>query len=92
MPFTFNFQVIVVEGPVAAGKSALAKELAEELDMLYVPGVTMDLIYINSYGYDLRQLDPQLPPRTRSFDTKNFLQNPRDFKVAHYQLQMYKLK
>jgi hypothetical protein len=32
-------------------------ELAEEFGMLYVPGWSMDDYYINSYGYDLRELD-----------------------------------
>lgn len=81
-----------MEGPIAAGKTEFAKELAKELDMLYVPPATMDYYYINSYGFDLRQLDHKLPPRLRTFDTNNFLQTPRDRRTANYQLHMYKLR
>jgi NADH dehydrogenase (ubiquinone) 1 alpha subcomplex subunit 10 len=42
---------------VALGKSKFAKELADELDMLYVPPVSMEDFYINPDGYDLRELD-----------------------------------
>jgi len=56
----------------AVGKSAFAKTLAEELDMKYFPMVTMDLMYVNFYGYDMRQLDPELPKGVRSYDEKRF--------------------
>lgn len=32
-----NSKLVVVEGNIASGKSAFAKELAQELDMLYMP-------------------------------------------------------
>lgn len=60
--------------------------------MLYVPEANMDLYYINPYGYDMRQLDPDLPEDTRSFDTNNFLRDPKHKNVAFYQLHMYKLR
>lgn len=85
-------QIICVEGPVAAGKTKFAKELAEKLDMYHMPQATMDDIYINPYGYDLRELDDQLPPGARSFDEKKFLANPNDRLVAAFQIQMYQLK
>lgn len=81
-----------MEGPVAAGKSEFAQELAKELDMLYVPEANMDAYYINPYGYNMRQLDHDLPEDTRSFDTNNFLRNPNHINVAFYQLHMYKLR
>jgi NADH dehydrogenase (ubiquinone) 1 alpha subcomplex subunit 10 len=65
--FGENTKIVVVEGPIAAGKSAFAKSLAEDLDMLHMPEVTMDNFYISSYGYDLRKLDPQLPVQARSY-------------------------
>lgn len=64
--------MIVVEGPPAVGKTEIAKKIAEELEMVYFPRVTMDAYYINNYGYDLRKLDDQLPPSVRSFDEKDF--------------------
>lgn len=90
--FDENSKVIVVEGPPAVNKSQFAKQLADELEMLHFPKVTMDNIYINSYGYDLRQLDPQLPVNCRSFDIKNFCENPNHRNVAQYQIRMYMLK
>lgn len=35
-----NSKLILVEGPPTAGKGALAKELAKELDMVYFPAPT----------------------------------------------------
>lgn len=86
--FDENTKVVVVEGPIAAGKSAFAKELATELEMKYFPEPTMDNYYINSYGYDLRKLDPQLPINMQSFDTNKFLQDPTNRNVATYQIRM----
>jgi NADH dehydrogenase (ubiquinone) 1 alpha subcomplex subunit 10 len=64
--FDENTKIIVVEGPIAAGKSAFAKSLAEDLVMLRMPEVKIDAVYINDYSYDLRKLDLQLPAPTRS--------------------------
>lgn len=86
--FDENTKVVVVDGPIAAGKSAFAKELATELEMKYFPEATMDNYYVNSYGYDLRKLDPQLPPNVQSFDVSKFLQNPTDRNVATFQIRM----
>lgn len=85
-------QIIVVEGPLAAGKSKFAKELATELDMLYVPEANMDLLYVNPYGYDMRQLDDQLPASYKSYDVSNFLRNPNDMRAANFQIRMYMLR
>lgn len=68
-----NSKVVVVEGPPAIGKSALARALAEELEMKYFPMATMDSYYINPYGYDLRKLDKDLPPRIQSYDEMAFI-------------------
>ncbi|CAH1370927.1 hypothetical protein MTP99_012420 [Tenebrio molitor] len=87
-----NSKVIVVEGPVAAGKTKFAKQLAEELDMLYFPEANLDMIYINHYGYDLRQLDDQLPESCRSFDIKNFLLTPKHINTASFQNRQYYVK
>lgn len=85
-------QIIVVDGPVAAGKSKFASELATELDMLYVPEATMDMLYINPYGYDMRKLDDQLPESCKSFDVKNFLRDPTNRLTANFQIRMYMLR
>jgi NADH dehydrogenase (ubiquinone) 1 alpha subcomplex subunit 10 len=90
--FDENTKIIVVEGPIAAGKSAFAKSLAEDLDMLHMPEVTMDALYINDYGYDLRKLDPQLPAPARSYDEKNFCIEPKHENTARFQILKYKLR
>lgn len=87
-----NSKIIVVEGPVAAGKTKFAKQLADELDMLYLPEANLDMVYINDYGFDTRKLDEQLPESCRSFDINNFLVNPRHRLVASFQLQQYIVK
>lgn len=87
-----NSKIIVVDGPIAAGKTKFAQELAEELDMHYIPQANMDMVYINSYGYDLRQLDPLVPDTCKSFDEKDFLGNPNHRRVAAFQFDMLKLR
>jgi len=87
-----NSKIILVEGPLAAGKSKFAKELAEELDMLYLPEANMDMIFINPYGYDMRKLDPQLPESSRSFDVRNFCRTPNHSLTGQLQIRMYMLR
>ncbi|XP_044748952.1 NADH dehydrogenase [ubiquinone] 1 alpha subcomplex subunit 10, mitochondrial [Coccinella septempunctata] len=90
--FDENSKVIVVEGPIASGKSAFAKQLAEDLDMLYMPEANLDMVYINEYGFDFKSLDNQLPDVCKSFDVKNFLMNPRHSMVAPFQVDQYCIK
>lgn len=84
-----NSKLIIVEGPPAAGKGLLAKELADDLGMAYFPSPTMAENYINEYGYDLRQLDDQLPASCKSYDENDFLRDPMRMngsKAARFQL------
>lgn len=81
-----------MEGPPAAGKTEFAKKLAAELDMHYIPQADMDDIYVNDYGYDLRDLDSQLPPGAQSFCEKRFVHDPKNRLTASFQLNMYCLK
>lgn len=90
--FDENSKVIVVDGPIASGKTKFAKDLAYELEMQYFPACDMDMLYINPYGYDMRQLDPELPVNERSFDIKNFCENPNHRNVAAFQIRMYMLR
>lgn len=86
------FQLICVEGPIAAGKSNFAKELAAELDMMYMPAASLDDIYINDYGFDLRTLDHKLPEGAKSFDSRRFCLEPNNRLVGQFQIRMYMLK
>lgn len=90
--FDENSKIIVVEGPIAAGKTAFAKNLAEDLDMLHLPEVTMDAHYINAYGYDMRQLDSQLPKVARSYDEKDFCKDPNHINAGNFQIMKYQLR
>lgn len=81
-----------MEGPVAAGKSELAKHLAEELDMLYFPEANLDMIYINPYGYNMKLLDEQMPEMCKSFDINNFLINPKHKLTAAFQIAQYQTR
>lgn len=90
--FDENSKIIVVDGAVGAGKSAFAKELAEDLDMFYMEEADMDMVYINPYGYDMRQLDPKLPKDIRSFDKRNFCLDPNHRNAGFLQMMLYELK
>ncbi|XP_050435962.1 NADH dehydrogenase [ubiquinone] 1 alpha subcomplex subunit 10, mitochondrial [Adelges cooleyi] len=90
--FDDNTKLILLEGPVGIGKTAVGKQLADELGMHFMPDVTMDSYYINDYGYDMRKLDPQLPVNCRSFDEKNFLETPDHFNAAAFQIIKFKLR
>jgi len=72
-----NSKMLVVEGPPALGKTEVAKALADEFDMVFVPGFDMEKFYINTYGYDLRELDYKVEhDRCKSYDEKKFAQDP----------------
>ena len=45
--FNDNSKLVVVDGPPALGKTEVAKALAEEFDMKFVPGWTMENFYVN---------------------------------------------
>ncbi|XP_047101221.1 NADH dehydrogenase [ubiquinone] 1 alpha subcomplex subunit 10, mitochondrial [Schistocerca piceifrons] len=90
--FDDNSKIVVVEGPPAAGKTAFASALATDLDMLHLPEVTMDMHYINPYGYDMRQLDPQMPDSLKSYDHRDFCRNPTHRNAATFQMLMYRYR
>lgn len=79
----------MVEGPVAAGKTKFAKQLAEEFDMLYYPEANLDMVHINSYGFDLKTIDPQVPESCRTHDVMNFLRDPKHRLSARFQIEQY---
>ncbi|KAF5274863.1 hypothetical protein FQA39_LY07045 [Lamprigera yunnana] len=87
-----NSKIIVVEGSVATGKTELAKCLAEDLDMLYLPEANQDMLYTNSYGFNFKTLDCELPAKLRSFDIPDFLCNPRHNLSAIFQIRQYIVK
>ncbi|XP_029169104.1 NADH dehydrogenase [ubiquinone] 1 alpha subcomplex subunit 10, mitochondrial-like [Nylanderia fulva] len=87
-----NSKVIVVEGPIAAGKSKVAAKLAEEFEMIYLPPPTFDEFYITEYGYDLRSLDDRLSPSSQSCDVEKFLTDPHHPNVTMFQFHYFQFK
>ncbi|CAH0561410.1 unnamed protein product [Brassicogethes aeneus] len=87
-----NSKLLVVEGPIAAGKSKFAQELAKEMGMLYLPEANLDMYYINDYGFDLRTLDNEMPEGCKSFDVMDFMRNPQNMLTARMQLEIYEIK
>lgn len=90
--FDENTKVIVVDGPISGGKHEIAKQIAEELDMKFFPDPTMDLLYINDYGYDMRNLDPKMPEAARSYDEARFCREPDHFLSANFQAMKLKFR
>lgn len=72
-----NSKVIVVEGNMALNKHKLAEDLAREFDLLYVPAPKFDDIFILPWsGFDIRELDEQLPKAAQAWDLKRFYTDP----------------
>lgn len=90
--FDENTKLIVIEGPIGSGKNELAKYLADEFEMKYIPDITMDFEYINDSGYDMRNLDPKLPESVQSFDENDFLRDPYHINCAAFQIAKYRLR
>lgn len=88
--FDDNTKVIVVEGNIAAGKTTLAKALASELEMEYFPEVTMDRVFINDYGKDLRDYKHLIPESCRPYDINDFYNNPHSRHAINFQNTMYR--
>uniref|UniRef100_A0A0K0EY81 NADH dehydrogenase [ubiquinone] 1 alpha subcomplex subunit 10, mitochondrial n=1 Tax=Strongyloides venezuelensis TaxID=75913 RepID=A0A0K0EY81_STRVS len=74
--FHQNSRLIVVEGNEGCGKSQVAKELADQFGMLYMPEFKMEEILIDRYGNDLRDYYHLFPKRFRIPDEKMFYKNP----------------
>ena len=88
-----NSKLIVVEGNVAAGKEKVAKRLADDLGMLYMPpNLDLDYFYKNGYGFDYRALNPLLPERLRHCDFEMFHGNPSRLSTHHMQHFIFKLR
>lgn len=87
--FDENSKVIVVEGPVASGKTQFAAALAAELNMKHFPEANMDIHYIRPNGCNLRMFDDKVPEDTRTFDHVNFNLTPNHRLAGNFQIMMY---
>lgn len=90
--FDENTKLFVVDGNIGAGKSRLAKALAEQFDFHFVPEPTMDNFLISPYGKDLRDYYHLLPESVQFFDLKMFYENPKHRNVVKFQHLMFWLK
>lgn len=86
--FDENTKIIVVDGPPTGDKEKFARHIAEKLDMKYMPDADMDMWYLDEYGVDLRQLNPDVPPSVRTLDIHQWLQKPNHFHTARLQQNM----
>merc|ERR1739844_408993 len=71
-----NSKLICVEGAPGIGKTELAKKLADEFEMLYMPPVSHEDIYTGPYGVDYRKWDDLYPDFFKCFGEKDFIKNP----------------
>lgn len=89
-----NSKIVVVEGNIGTDKAGLCKKIAEEFDMLFLPDVSEDAIFINESGFDLRELNPRLG-EDRYYDLKDLYtaKNPKDVMgYGRTQLRMFELR
>ncbi|OQV19164.1 NADH dehydrogenase [ubiquinone] 1 alpha subcomplex subunit 10, mitochondrial [Hypsibius exemplaris] len=84
-----NSKVIVVEGNIGAGKSTLAKGLAEILGMRYYPEADFNTYYEMFSGVDLKKYAHELGPTAQPFGIKEFYEDPTHALVARMQVSKY---
>lgn len=90
--FDENSKLVVVEGAHAVGKTKFAKELAEELEMLYMPNPAVTSMAVNAYGDDLRNYKEYFTPANWVFDETDFSRNPTgvvDGSCDRHHLRLY---
>ncbi|CAN7996135.1 unnamed protein product [Ixodes pacificus] len=90
--FDENTKVIVLEGNIGVGKTALAKSLADELGMKYFGEPSFDQLYVDEYGFDLRSIDHLAPEACRTCDIQKFYEDPHNVNVASMQMIMFELR
>lgn len=68
-----NSKVIVIDGPIASGKTEFAKKLAHELDFKFVPQPNVkDMYRAGTEGLTYQDLDDLLPSNYRLYDLESF--------------------
>lgn len=69
-----NSKVIVIDGPIASGKTEFARRLAKQLDFKFVPQQRVnDLWKCGNAGLTYQDHDDLLPPELRLYDLESFL-------------------
>ncbi|KAF2367700.1 Deoxynucleoside kinase domain [Trinorchestia longiramus] len=90
--FDENSKIVVIDGPPTGNKTKFAKQIAEELDMHYIPAPSMDAIYVNKYGFDRRTLNKEVPLVFRSVDIEDFLRRPNHSKTTLLQFYLMHIR
>lgn len=76
-----NSKIIVVDGPPAVGKTEVAKGLAKAFEMKFVPDVSCDDLFKLENGFDLRELNDQLPLHLQFADFESLYKQPDPSKL-----------
>lgn len=84
-----NSRLVVVEGPPSAGKEALARRIADEFEMIYVPTPQPDWMHANENKLCLRELNDRLPHFMQFVDLREFWRQPFDNRLGRICMEMY---
>ena len=92
-----NSKLIVVEGAHAVGKTELAKKLADEFEMKYIPPPNIvEEIYTGPYGIDYRKYNNYYPDWFKCWEEKDFFRDPTQTPdpgtCDRFMYEIYKLK
>jgi len=91
--FTENTKVVVVEGNIGSGKEAIAKKLADDLGMKFIPDVTPELEYKSDIdGFDWRNLNKHLHEDVWYPDFKTVLETKNPYQAAAWEMLLLKTR
>ena len=88
--FDTNSKIIVVEGNIASGKEVVAKELAKQFGLYYMPEYDINDMYINHNGFDYRSLNKYVDELVQAVDEKMYYENPHHRGVQWLKFYYYK--
>lgn len=91
--FDENSKIIVVDGNIGTDKVSVAKKIAEEFDMLFLPDITQDEVFINKNGFDQRNFNVRLQKSDRFYDLTDLYKakDPKEvYGFGRSQVEFYK--